>query len=87
MIKLVSVRPLDHPMLELGFSDGSVGIWSAGGLIARGTVLTERLRDPAYFARAFIEGGALGWPNGLELSPHALHLRLAEGGALRRAAA
>jgi Protein of unknown function (DUF2442) len=87
MIKIVSIRPAGDAMLELGFSDGAVGRWSAGTLVARATVLTEPLADPAYFARAFIEAGALAWPNGLELSPAALHRELAESGNLSRRAA
>jgi hypothetical protein len=39
------------------------------------------------FARAFIEGGALAWPNGFELSADALHKRLEASGALVRDAA
>jgi len=87
MIKLVAVRPAGDAALDLAFSDGSSGRWSASELIARKTVLTEPLSDPAYFGRAFIEAGALAWPNGLELSPHALHRRLDEAGALKRKAA
>ena len=34
--------------------------------------LLEALRDPAYFGRAFIDAGALCWPNGLGLSPAVL---------------
>ena len=87
MIKLTSVRPGEDFVLNLTFSDGSVASWSGAELLARGTVLTEPLRDPGFFRRAFVEAGALAWPNGLELSPSALHLRLAEAGALRRKAA
>ena len=87
MIKLVTLRPLGDAMLELGLSDGSSGRWSAAALIARATVLTTPLADPVYFDRAFIEAGALAWPNGLELSPAALHRELDEGGALSRKAA
>ena len=36
---------------------------------------------------AFIEAGALAWPNGLELSADGLHRRLAEAGTLVRKAA
>ncbi len=49
--------------------------------------MTRPLADAAYFARAFIEGGALAWPNGFELSADALHRRLAASGALVRPAA
>jgi hypothetical protein len=87
MIKLTSIEPSGDSALALRFSDGSHGLWSAAGLIARDTELTRPLADAAYFRRAFIEGGALAWPNGLELSAQSLHRRLAEAGALVREAA
>lgn len=87
MIKLVSIQPAGEAALDLVFSDGSTGRWSAKELIGRDTALTRPLADAAYFGRAFIEAGALAWPNGLELSAHGLHRRLDEAGALRRVAA
>lgn len=87
MIKLVAVTVADDARLDLAFSDGSAGRWSAADLVARETVLTLPLLDPAYFARAFIEAGALAWPNGLELSAAALHRRMAQAGLLTRTAA
>lgn len=87
MIKLIAIEPAGNAELALRFSDGSHGLWSAAGLIARSTELTRPLSDTAYFRRAFIEGGALAWPNGLELSAPSLHHRLAEAGALVREAA
>jgi hypothetical protein len=87
MTKLVSIRPAGEAALELVFSNGSSGRWSAKDLIARDTILRRALSDPDYFARAFIEAGALAWPNGLELSAHGLHRRLQEAGALKRKAA
>ena len=87
MIRLIGIRPTGTAELDLAFSDGSSARWSAIALIARDTVLTRPLADSAFFARAFIEAGALAWPNGLELSASNLHRRLAESGALRRAAA
>lgn len=87
MIKLVSIAATGEHALDLGFSDGTHARWFAEELLARETVLTRPLRQPAYFGRAFIESGALAWPNGLELSAHALHRRLDEAGVLRRAAA
>jgi hypothetical protein len=87
MIKLVAIEPAAAAELALRFSDGSHGLWSAAALIARDTELTRPLADPAYFRRAFIEAGALAWPNGFELSADGLHRRLAEAGALVREAA
>lgn len=87
MIKLISVRIAADGALDLAFSDGSAGRWSAAAMIARDTVLTRPLADPSFFARAFIESGALAWPNGLELSAEALHRRMTAAGLLTRAAA
>lgn len=87
MITIVRLIVTGPTCLSLAFSDGSHATWSADGLIARDTIMTRPLADPAYFARAFIEGGALAWPNGFELSAASLHRRLAESGALIRSAA
>ena len=87
MIKLVHIRSTGDAALDLDFSDGTTARWSAADLIARDTILTAPLADPSYFARAFIEAGALAWPNGLELSASALHRRLDEAGGLIRTAA
>lgn len=87
MIKLVHINPDGVATLDLAFSDGSSARWSAADLIARDTVMTRPLADAAYFARAFIESGALAWPNGFELSAPSLHRRLDESGALLRPAA
>lgn len=73
MLKLIQIRPEADATLRLAFSDGSTARWSAADLIARDTVMTRPLADPAYFARAFIEAGALAWPNGFELSATSLH--------------
>jgi hypothetical protein len=35
----------------------------------------EPLHDTAYFARFFIEGGTVAWPNGADIAPETLHDR------------
>lgn len=87
MIKLVHLALSGTAELTLDFSDGSTARWSAAHLIARDTVMTRPLSDPAFFARAFIEAGALAWPNGFELSATSLHRRSEKDGALIRRAA
>jgi hypothetical protein len=87
MIKLVHLAVTGPDTLSLAFSDESHATWSAADLIARDTVMTRPLADAGYFARAFIEAGALAWPNGFELSAESLHRRLRECGALVRPAA
>jgi len=87
MIELIRIEPAGARALELTFSDGSHGRWYADSTIAHDTVLTRPLEDPAYFARAFIEAGALAWPNGLEFAAHSLHADMEEAGVLVRRAA
>jgi hypothetical protein len=87
MIKLTAIAVHGQDRLELTFSDGSHGLWSAAAILACETVLTRPLADPAYFTRAFIEAGALAWPNGLELAPWTLQQDLREAGMLVEAKA
>lgn len=35
----------------------------------------EPLNDPSYFARFFVEGGTVTWPNGADIAPETLHER------------
>src|SRR5262249_8500155 len=46
--------------------------------------MVRPLKDPAFFARVFVELGALTWPNGYDLDPIALHDRMAAAGELTR---
>jgi hypothetical protein len=87
MIKIIGLAVAGNQTLDLSFSDGSAARWNACDILARDTVMTQPLTDPAYFARAFIESGALAWPNGLEFSGEALHRKLTISGALVRQAA
>ena len=48
--------------------------------------MLELLRDPAYFARVFVDFGAPTWPNGYDLAPHALYAEMAKAGLLRQGA-
>jgi hypothetical protein len=83
MIKIVKATYLRDRVLKLVFSDGAKGEYDLGSLYERQTSLTKPWDDLDYFKSFFIELGAVGWPNGLELSPSAIHRTLAERGALR----
>jgi hypothetical protein len=69
VIKIVRAKHLHDFVLEVEFADGMAGEYDLAPLFARDTVLTRPWADPEYFKRFMIELGALGWPNGLELSP------------------
>ena len=87
MIDVVSVKPLGGYRLRVAFSDGSIGEHDFASTAARNGEMVQPLKDPAFFARVFVELGALTWPNGFDLDPIALHDRMAEAGELRRQAA
>lgn len=83
MIKLIAIEPRGGRELLLRFSDGAYGTFDFTPFIEAGTEMTEPLRDPAFFARCYIELGALAWPNGFDLSAESLHRRLRDDGKLR----
>ena len=88
LIKITSIERAGEHRLLLGFSDGTSGVWNGYPLLSgRPTELTTPLLQPEAFGKAFIEAGALAWPNGLELAPWTLHAELAEAGSLRKNAA
>lgn len=82
MIKLIAVEPREGRKLLLRFSDGASGVFDFSRFVEADTEMTAPLHDPAFFARHFIELGALAWPNGLDFSAGSLHQRLQESGDL-----
>ncbi len=87
MVDVVSVKPMGGFRLRIAFSDGSAGMHDFSSTAARDGEMVRPLKDPAFFARVFVELGALTWPNGFDLDPIALHDRMAAAGELSREAA
>lgn len=87
MIKIVAAEAINDHEIRLRFSDDSSGIVDLSPFLSAGTPMTEPLRDPEFFRRAYLEMGALAWPNGFDLSAESLHRRLDEGGGLTRSSA
>ncbi len=83
MIELLCVESVGGFRLRLAFSDGSEGVFDAGDFVRQSGSLLVALREPAYFARCFVESGGLCWPNGLELGPRMLQQMLRDRGQLR----
>src|ERR1700736_1886947 len=87
MIDVISVKPLGDFNLRVVFSDGSDGVHDFSSTAARDGEMVQPLKDPAFFARVFVELGALTWPTGCDLDPIALHDRMSAAGELSREAA
>ncbi|MFL5096272.1 MAG: DUF2442 domain-containing protein [Xanthobacteraceae bacterium] len=85
IIDVIGVRSVGHYKLEIEFSDGTIGVRDFSSVMEKTGPMAEPLKYPAYFARVFIEDGALTWPNGYDWDSIALHDAMKEAGLLRRA--
>jgi hypothetical protein len=73
VIKLRNIRHAAPWEIELEFSDSTHGRFDGKAYLGShdGPQLVA-LRHANFFAQAYIDAGALCWPNGLELSPQRL---------------
>ncbi len=86
-VDVVVAEPRGGHRLMVRFSNGEEGERDFSDLIAEGGPMVEPLRDPAYFARVFVDDGILTWPNGFDLDSIALHDEMKKTGQLHRPAA
>lgn len=84
VLELEVVKPYG---LRVRFSNGQSGTHDCSGLVREPGPLIERLRDPAFFACAFLEFGAPTWPNGFDMSPEWLRREMQDAGELSASAA
>ncbi|HWA21230.1 MAG TPA: DUF2442 domain-containing protein [Caulobacterales bacterium] len=86
LVKVLRVEALGGYRLRVHFTNGEVGEQDFSAMVAEGGTMVEPLRDPAFFARAFVQNGVPAWPNGLDLDAVALHQEMKAAGALTLAA-
>ncbi len=74
MISLLQAAYCEGGKFSVSFSNECEGIFDLNQYIAtrNGPLLTP-LQDESYMRRAFVEAGALAWPNGLELAPERVY--------------
>lgn len=81
---VAGVRVVGDYRLAVEFGDGTAGEANLRELIfAADAGVFEQLRDPTVFAQAFIEDGAVTWPNGLDLAPDAMYDVIRSGAVFR----
>ena len=85
--KVVEVKVLAPHVLRVTFKDGYSAIHDFAALAGQSGNMGEPLRDPDYFARVFLEFGALTWPNGYDMCPDWLRMEMERDGAVRSSAA
>jgi hypothetical protein len=77
IIHVTQVEVVGDHRLRLGFEDGIKGEIDFSALDWHGVF--EPLRDPSYFGRVELdrELGTIVWPNGADIAPETLHVRVA----------
>lgn len=84
MIDVVGVHALGGHKLQIEFSDGTVGVRDFVAVCEKTGAMAAPLKDPDYFARVFVDDGALTWPNGYDWDPTALYDEMQSAGLLKR---
>jgi hypothetical protein len=87
LTKVTGLGRLGGFRLRVRFNDGSEGVHDFVSMVNEPGPAVVPLRDPAYFARVFLEFGALTWPNGFDIAPEWLRREMDAAGELTRVAA
>jgi hypothetical protein len=87
LIKVKKLEIAGAQTLRLWFTDGSSGERDFADELAQAGPMAQPLRNPAFFAQAFLDYGAPTWPNGYDMAPWALHADMAREGQLHHAEA
>jgi Protein of unknown function (DUF2442) len=85
MIDVIGVKTLGGHRLEIAFSDGTIGVRDFSSIAEKTGPAAQPLKSADYFARVFVDDGALTWPNGYDWDPETLHAEMKAQGLLRRA--
>ncbi|MFN8526163.1 MAG: DUF2442 domain-containing protein [Chloroflexota bacterium] len=72
--RVINAVYVDGHRIQLEFSDGLAGTvdfsaWLDGPVF-------EPLKSAEFFARFFLDGGTVSWPNGADVAPETLHERV-----------
>ena len=87
LTKVTKLDRLGGYRLRLRFNDGSEGVHDFAALAREPGSMLAPLQDPAFFARVFLEFGALTWPNGFDVAPEWLRREMEAAGELSKVAA
>lgn len=79
--RLRALSVLPQWRLAVTFNDGLNGIVDVSALVVGPDAgVFEALRDPTFFAQAYLDCGAVAWPNGADIAPGAMHKEIQRSG-------
>jgi len=70
--RVIAVIPIEGHALLLRFNNGEQRRMDVDPYLAY--AVFERLREPAFFARAQADHGTVSWPGGIDLDPDSVYL-------------
>ena len=80
--RVIDVKVLAPHVLRVTFRDGFSAVHDFSYLKKQQNNVAAPLADPDYFARVFLEYGALTWPNGYDMCPDWLRMEIERDGVL-----
>jgi Protein of unknown function (DUF2442) len=75
---VIEAKPIAPLTLSVVFADGMKG--HVYFKLSHLTGFFTALADSNFFDQVYIEGGAVTWPNGLDLAPDAMYQNIKESG-------
>ncbi len=80
--KVIDLKVLAPHVLRVTFRDGFSAVHDFAYFKNESDNVAAPLANPDYFARMFMEYGALTWPNGYDMCPDWLRMEIERDGAL-----
>jgi hypothetical protein len=75
---VIEVKVVENLMLNVRFEDGTFG--KVRFKQEHLTGVFEPLKNPQFFAKVFIDSGAVAWPNDIDLAPDAMYKEIKKHG-------
>ena len=70
--RIKTVKPLDNYRLELGFSNGELGIFDCTPYLDFGVF--GELKEKSYFRQVKVSDGTVVWPHDQDICPDTLYI-------------
>lgn len=79
--RVCALKALPDFQLHVTFNDGLAGLVDVSELVnADDSGIFIALREPSFFMQAYLDYGAVAWPNGADLAPDGMYKAISQTG-------